>query len=154
MSVPPEIMKMMQGVGAGGAAPPTPGAQPSPQMPGAPGAPQPNAPSGSPMSKPQDKKGLKAAAQTNVHIAMNMLEEALPAFGSESEEGQAILKMLGMGGKLMGKKDSSDLVPAEVLQMVRRLPQMGGGTNVQQQIQKMMQQKQPPPGAPQAQAQG
>lgn len=99
------------------------------------------------MSGPQDKKGLKAAAQTNVHIAMNMLEEALPAFGSESEEGAAILKMLSMGGKLMGKKDSGDLVPAEVLQMVRRLPQMGGGTNVQQQIQQQMSQKQAPPQA-------
>lgn len=99
------------------------------------------------MSKPQDKKGLKAAAMTNVHIALNMLEEALPGFGSESEEGQKILSALkGLAG-LMGKRDAGDLVPAEVLQMNRRLPQMGGGTNVQQQIEQMMKQKQPSPQA-------
>lgn len=91
------------------------------------------------MSTPQEKKGLKAAAATNVHIAVNMLEEALPAFGSESPEGQKILKALNTLGSMVGKRDTSDLVPAEVLQMVRQLPQMGGGTQVQQQILKQMQ---------------
>lgn len=102
---------------------------------------------GAPMSGPQDKKGLKAAAATNLHIAVNMLEEALPAFGSESEEGGSILKALNAIRSLVGKRDSSDLVPAELLQMFRRLPQMGGGTTVQQQVQKQMQQKQPAPQA-------
>jgi len=102
---------------------------------------------GAPMSGPQEKKGLKAAAATNIHIALNMLEEALPAFGSESEEGGAILKAMNAIRGLAAKRDSSDLAPAELLQMFRRLPQMGGGTTVQQQIQKQMQQKQPPPQA-------
>ena len=101
------------------------------------------------MSKPQDKRGLKAAAQTNIHIAVNMLEEALPAFGSESEEGGKILAALKNLSAMLGKKDTSDLVPAEVLQMVKRLPQMGGGTNIQQQIMKQMAQakQQPAPSA-------
>jgi hypothetical protein len=97
------------------------------------------------MSKPQDKRGLKAAAQTNIHIAVNMLEEALPAFGSESPEGGKILAALKTLGNLVGKRDTSDLVPAEILQMVKRMPQMGGGTQVQQQIQKLMAQAKPQP---------
>jgi hypothetical protein len=101
------------------------------------------------MSAPQEKKGLKAAAATNIHIAVNMLEEALPAFGSESSEGGKILAALKSLSGLVAKRDSSDLVPAEVLSMVRNLPQMGGGTDVQKQImQQMAQAKQPAqPGA-------
>jgi hypothetical protein len=85
---------------------------------------------------------------TNVHIAANMLEEALPAFGSESQEGQKILSALKVIGPLLAKRDSSDLVPAEILQMVKSLPQMGGGTQVQQQIMRQMAQgQQKPPAA-------
>jgi hypothetical protein len=109
------------------------------------GAPGGGGPAASPMSKPQDKRGLKAAAQTNLHIATNMLEEALPAFGSESPEGGKILSALKILGGLVGKRDTSDLVPAEILQMVKRMPQLGGGTQVQQQIQKLMAQAKPQP---------
>lgn len=144
MSVPPGIMQKAMG-----------GAQPPSQMPGAggpqaaaaqsPGAQPPGqSPSAAPMSTPQDKRGVKAAAQTNIHIAVNMLEEALPAFGSESPEGSKILAALKSLGSLVAKKDTSDLVPAEVLQMVKRLPQMGGGTDVQKQIMQMMQQAKQP----------
>jgi hypothetical protein len=104
------------------------------------------APGAAPMSSPQEKKGVKAAAATNVHIAVNMLEEALPAFGSESAEGGKILAALKSLSSMVAKRDTSDLVPAEILQMVRRMPQMGGGTQVQQQIMKQMQgQGQPAP---------
>lgn len=101
------------------------------------------------MSTPQDKKGLKAAAATNLHIAVNMLEEALPAFGSESAEGAKILKVLSILSGLVGKRDSSDLVPAEVMQMVRRMPQSGGGSDMQRQILAMMRSEgsKPPQGA-------
>ena len=151
------MQRMMQG---GGQTPPGAGAQPPGMMPGAGGpdaqegqgagaTPPGQSPSAAPMSTPQDKRGVKAAAQTNLHIAVNMLEEALPAHGSESKEGSAIIKALNILAPLIAKKDTSDLVPAEILQMVRRLPQMGGGTQVQQQIMKMMQQakQQPAPAA-------
>lgn len=96
------------------------------------------------MAKPQDKAGLKEAAKINVHIAMNMLEQALPVFGSESKEGKAILRHLSGLAKDFGENDSSDLVPAEVMQMVKNLPQAGGGTDIQKML---MQQMQPaPPG--------
>jgi hypothetical protein len=99
------------------------------------------------MSTPQKKDGLKAAARTNLHIAVNMIEEALPAYGSETPEGMKLLSALNSLSSLVAKQDSSDLVPAEVLQMIRRLPQMGGGTQVQQEIMQQMQQRQAPPAA-------
>lgn len=145
MSVPPELLAKMGGGmptgGAQGGAPPTNmqgGTQPGATAP-------PQSPSAAPMSKPQDKKGLKAAAQTNVHIAVNMLEEALPAFGSESPEGGKILAALKTLSSMVAKRDSSDLVPAEILQMVRRMPQMGGGSAAQQAIMKQMAQAKPQP---------
>lgn len=101
-------------------------------------------PAGAPMAKPQQKEGLKESARVNIHIAMNMLEQALPVFGSESKEGGAILKILGMLGKEFGKSDASDLVPAEVLQMNKALPQAGGGTEVQRMLQQMQRQGQQP----------
>ena len=145
VAVPPELMKMMQ-AGAGGAALSAPGGAQGAAPPGMPGAggaaggggapAQP--PRAAPMSTPQDKKGLKAAAQTNVHIAVNMLEEALSAYGSESEEGGSILTAITKLRKLFGKQDSSDLVPAEIMQMVSRMPQMGGGTDLQKMIRQQM----------------
>jgi hypothetical protein len=84
---------------------------------------------------------------TNLHIAVNMLEQALPAFGSESEQGAAILKCLSTLSKFVAKKDNTDLVPAEVMQMVSQLPQMGGGTQMQRQIMQQMRAQQAPPQA-------
>lgn len=92
------------------------------------------------MAKPQEKEGLKEAARVNIHISMNMLEQALPIFGSESKEGKSILKILNMLAKDFGQNDASDLVPAEVMQMNKALPQAGGGTEVQRMLQKMQQQ--------------
>lgn len=92
------------------------------------------------MAKPQQKEGVKEAARVNIHIAMNMLEQALPAFGSESEEGKKVLKILSMLSKEFGKTDASDLTAAEILQMNKSLPQVGGGTDVQRMLQQMNQQ--------------
>lgn len=122
--------------GQPGGQPPTAGGEGGPSANGA----QP--PRAAPMSTPQEKKGLKAAAQTNIHIAVNMLEEALPAFGAESSEGQAILDILKKLGRLFGKRDSGDLVPAELAHMVSRMPQMGGGTDLQKMIRQQMMQPQ------------
>lgn len=104
-------------------------------------------PAASPMSTPQNKTGLQAAGMTNLHVAVNMLEQALPAFGAESEQGEAIIKCLSVLRKHVAKKDTSDLVPAEVLQMVSQLPQMGGGSDIQRMITQQMKQPQAPPKA-------
>jgi hypothetical protein len=112
-----------------------------------PGGPKPGA---APMAKPQEKEGLREAARVNIHIAMNMLEQALPVFGSESKEGKSVLKILNALSKEFGESDASDLVPAEILQMNKSLPQAGGGTEVQRMLQQMQKQGggAPPGGAP------
>jgi hypothetical protein len=153
------MQKMMSGGAAngpqaGGVMPPNAG--PKSGAPGAAGPPMPGAPptqppAAAPMSAPQDKKGLKAAAFTNLHIARNMIEEALPAFGSESKTGQMLLKVLSMLAKETGVDEHRDLEPAEILHMAHQSTQSGGGTDIQKQIRQMMAQKQqqgpqaPPP---------
>jgi hypothetical protein len=118
----------------------------------APGQPRPGPTSQ--MPQPQEKEGLKEAARVNIHIAMNMLEQALPVFGSETKEGKNVLRALTQLAKDFGQNDTSDLVPAEIRQMVSAMPQSGGGSEVQKMLmQQAMQGKQqqqpqqPPQGA-------
>ena len=114
------------------------------------------APGASPTPQPQQKRGLKLAAMSNLTIAQNMLEQSLTAFEPEDKEYKAILKCLNNLAPLASKSDASDLVPAEVMRMVGQLPQMGGGTDVQRMILQQMQQGGRPqqPQQPQPQAGG
>lgn len=127
MSASPEAMQQMLRSQQGGGAPPG-GGQPAPGA----SAPGPT----SQMPQPQQKEGLKEAARVNVHIAMNMLEQALPVFGSETKEGRDVLKVLNMLAKSFGDSDTSDLHPAEIRQMVGAMPQSGGGSDVQKMLMK------------------
>lgn len=92
-------------------------------------------PMGSPMSTPEPKMGSKAAANINIQMAMDLLEQSLPALGSESEEGQQIMKSLSSLHKVFGKRESKnrELMPAEILQMIQTLPQ-GGGSSPEQRV--------------------
>lgn len=115
MSVPPELMKLLGGGGAPGG------------MPGA-GGPKPVAPPGAAgMATPQKKSGEEAAAKTNLQIAMNMCEQALPVFGSETKQGKAILKALNILGDVFGNDGEQELVPAQIMQLMKSEPSMGGG---------------------------
>lgn len=123
MSVPPELMKLIAGGGGKSAAPP--------QMPGAGGQPPGGggaAPGGAPMTTPQPAAGEKQNAMVNVTIAMDLLEQVLPALGSESEEGQTILGVLSKLSSKFGhtRAKSQELVPAELMQLMQSLPQAGG----------------------------
>lgn len=100
------------------------------------------------MAVPEKKDGKIEAARVNVHIAMNMLEQALPVFGSESKEGKAILKHLSGLSKDFGQSDTSDLHPAEIKQLVGQMPQMGGGTDVQKMLMQQMKGGSQQPGMP------
>ena len=93
-------------------------------------------PMASPMSTPEPKMGSKAAANINIQMAMDLLEQSLPALGSESEEGQQIMKSLGSLHKVFGKREakSREVMPAEILQMIQTLPQAGGATPEQRSI--------------------
>lgn len=105
---------------------------PSPPPSGGPGAsPSGNvAPVSAPMSTPQPNAGEKQQAMIKVQQAMDLLEQALPDFGSESEEGGEILQTLSKLGKKFGganRARSNELMPAELMNLLGSLPQGPGG---------------------------
>lgn len=117
-AVPPELMSLIAGGAGKGGMPP----QPAGAAPG--GAP----PGGAPMSTPQPAQGEKQSAMVNVSIAMDLLEQTLPALGSESEEGRTVLACLSNLSKKFGhtRAKSQELVPAELMQLMSSMPQAGG----------------------------
>lgn len=116
-------MKMM----AGG------GGQKGPAMPAPPQLGGDTGPTGSPMSTPQPNHGEKQTAYVNISLAADLIEQAMPSIGSETEEGQALLDVLGKLSKTFGhtKQKSKELVPAELMQLMSALPQGGGANPVQ-----------------------
>ena len=87
-------------------------------------------PMGAPMSTPEPKMGNREAAMINVSMAMDLLEQSLPAVGSESDEGKMILSAIRNMTSVLGPKKAktSELQPAEILQMLQTLPQAGGAS--------------------------
>lgn len=150
MSVPANLMQQMlkqQQGGARGATPPAAVGMQGPQATDARTMP----PAAAPFATPQEKRGQKATALANVHIALTLLEQAIPDLGSDTPEGMAVIKATQGLAKLAGDHDNSDLVPAEIMQMVKQMPQMGGGTPIQQELMRQMAQAnapKPPQGAP------
>jgi hypothetical protein len=126
MSVPPDkLMELMSKsqAAAGGSPAPAPegmGTMSDTETP----------PMSSPMSTPEPKMGSKEAALINISMAMDLLEQSLPALGSESAEGQkalnAIRQLSGLIGPRKGK--TNELQQSEILQMLQTLPQAGGAT--------------------------
>lgn len=110
--IDPQLMALMQQGGAGAAGP---GAQ----MP----------PVSSPMSTPQPAEGDKQGGMVQVQMAMDLLEQTLPMFGSDSEEGKAILSALtGMSKKFSSNREKGrELIPSEIKNLVASLPQSAGG---------------------------
>jgi hypothetical protein len=133
MAMPPD--KLMQLMGKNkGATPPAPTPAPTPDA-GMSDAQTP--PMASPMSTPEPKLGNQEGAMINLSMAMDLIEQALPSLGSESEMGQkalqAIRALTGVIGPRKGK--TNELQQSEILQMLQSLPQgmgaapagMGGG---------------------------
>jgi hypothetical protein len=87
-------------------------------------------PMSAPMSTPEPKMGNKEGALVNISMAMDLIEQALPSLGSESEEGQkALAAIRSLTGLLGPKKQKTDsLQQSEILQMLQNLPQAGGAT--------------------------
>jgi hypothetical protein len=87
-------------------------------------------PMASPMSTPEPKMGNREAAMINLSMAQDLIEQALPAIGSDSEEGRAAIAAISAINKVIGAKKSktSELQPAEILQMLQNLPQAGGAS--------------------------
>jgi hypothetical protein len=126
MSVPADkLMELMRGSRSASAPMPVPEAPPAGSMSDAE-----TPPMASPMSTPEPKMGTKEAALINISMAMDLLEQSLPALGSESAEGQkalnAIRQLSGLIGPRKGK--TNELQQSEILQMLQTLPQAGGAT--------------------------
>ena len=87
-------------------------------------------PMASPMSTPEPKMGNREAAMINLAMAMDLLEQALPALGSETPEGQKVLGAIRTMTSVIGPKKAktNELQPAEIMQMLQTLPQAGGAT--------------------------
>lgn len=87
-------------------------------------------PMAAPMSTPEPKMGTREAAMINLSMAMDLIEQALPAFGSESPEGVKALGVLRALSGMMGgrKQKTQELGSAEIMQMLQSLPQAGGAT--------------------------
>ena len=125
MSVPADkLMELMRGPKSAGAP------APMPQMPAAPMTDAETPPLAAPMSTPEPKMGSREAAMINIGMALDLIEQSLPALGSDSEEGKkaldAIRVLNGMIGPRKGK--TNELQQAEILQMLQSLPQAGGAT--------------------------
>lgn len=109
MPIPQELMSLVGGGGqqAGAPAAAAPGSQP---------------PNGSPMSTPQENEGAKAQATVSIGLALDLLEKALPSFGSASPEGDAILKAItGLTRKFGGKREGSkQMIPAELKMLMEQ----------------------------------
>jgi hypothetical protein len=82
------------------------------------------------MSTPEPKMGSKEAAKINLGMAQDLLEQSLPALGSDTEEGKAALSAISAINKVLGarKNKTNELQQSEILQMLQTLPQAGGGT--------------------------
>ena len=114
--IPPELMKMMQSgqPPAGGGMQPPSGA---------------GAPVSAPMSAPQDNAGDKQGAMAQVQMAVKILEQTLIAFGSDTEEGRAVLSCLSTLGKKFGesKDHGRALIPSEIMNLQASMPKGAGG---------------------------
>lgn len=89
----------------------------------APTSPSPIAPpSGAPMSGDVPASGEIEQAKANVQIAMMLLEQSLSMFGSTSEEGKDVLKSLNALSKSFQGKNSKDLAPSEIMQLISSMP--------------------------------
>jgi len=123
MAMPPnELLKMIQSQKDKA----TPGGQvPTPDT-GAPGMGDTSAPPmASPMSTPEPKMGNREAALINIGMAMDLLEQSLPALGSESDEGRKLLAAIRSMTDVIGarKGKTGDLQQSEIMQLISQLPQ-------------------------------
>lgn len=124
MSVPADkLMELMRGPRSAGAPAPMPQA-PVPMTDAE------TPPIAAPMSTPEPKMGSREAAMINIGMALDLIEQSLPALGSDSEEGKKALDAIRVLNGMMGprKGKTNELQQAEILQMLQSLPQAGGAS--------------------------
>jgi hypothetical protein len=128
MAVPPDqlmqLMKSQKDAATPGGVPP------APDTPNAGMSDTSAPPMAAPMSTPEPKMGNREASLINIGMAADLLEQALPALGSESPEGQKVLNAIRTVSSILGprKAKTNELQQSEILQLLQSLPQAGGGT--------------------------
>jgi len=102
-------------------------------------------PMSAPMSTPEPKMGSKEGAMVNISMALDLLEQSLPALGADSQEGQKALEVIRSLNAMLGprKNQTNELQQSEILQMLQTLPQAGGMSPESKVISRM-----PIPGLP------
>lgn len=82
------------------------------------------------MSTPQANEGQQQEAMVNISMGMDLMEQALAAFGSETLQGKALLSALTTLSKAFGEQRQSgkELQGAEIRQLVGSLPAGGGAS--------------------------
>ena len=87
-------------------------------------------PMSSPMSTPEPKMGNREASMINIGMAADLLEQSLPAIGSETPEGQKVLNAIRTIAGIIGQRRSktNELQQSEILQLLQSLPQAGGAS--------------------------
>lgn len=131
MAVPEDkLMELMRGPRSAGGGAPSGLSMPGSAMPPAGMSDSETPPMASPMSTPEPKMGSKEAAMINLGMAMDLLEQSLPALGSETEEGQKALNAIRVLNGILGqrKNKTNELQQSEILQMLQTLPQAGGAS--------------------------
>ena len=124
MSVPADkLMELMRGPRSAGAPAPmpqAPTATPDSEIP----------PNAAPMSTPEPKMGSREGALINIGMALDLIEQSLPALGSDTEEGRKALDAIRVLNGVMGPRKGkvNELQQAEILQMLQSLPQAGGAS--------------------------
>lgn len=71
------------------------------------------------MTQPTPNEGGKQMAAVNVEGAMQMLEQAIPNLGSNTEEGKAVLEVLTKLSKYFNRQQSKELIPAQLMELAR-----------------------------------
>lgn len=98
-----------------------------------------DAPAGAAMSLPAEKSGDRQRGLVGIAAARQTLEMQLPRFGSDSEEGKAILTALKALSKFGGEQKDKELIPAEIKEMQQSSPEAGGvSPAIQAMRQKLM----------------
>lgn len=79
----------------------------------------PPGPQAAPMAQPSPNEGDAQIGRVNVESAMTMLEQAVPVLGSNTPEGAAVLKALTLLSKIFARQEAQQLVPAQVMELMR-----------------------------------
>jgi len=97
--------------GMAGGAPPAPGGMPPEAAP--------SGPQGAPMAQPTPNAGANQMAGVQVESAMSLLMQALGATGPTSKEGKILIQALGVLSKAFNEPKTQDLVPAQMMELMR-----------------------------------